>query len=54
VGLPATGTNWTRAAGYYVRSYWHHLEAHPTGWAIVAVPVVIGLSVFLITRNPRL
>jgi hypothetical protein len=54
VVLPASGTNWTKAAGYYVHSYWSHLEAHPTGWAIVAVPVVIGLSIFLITRNPRL
>jgi serine/threonine-protein kinase len=53
VALPTSGTNWTKAAAYYARSYWRHLEAHPTGWAVVAVPVVIGLSIFLITRNPR-
>jgi serine/threonine protein kinase len=54
VALPASGTNWTKAASDYARTYWRHLEAHPTGWAVVAVPVVIGLSIFLITRNPRL
>jgi hypothetical protein len=52
VALPASG-GWGKAAGSYVRTYWQHLEAHPTGWAVVAVPVVIVLSVFLITRNPR-
>ncbi len=49
---PASG-GWAKAAGSYVRTYWRHLEAHPTGWAVLAVPVVIGLSVFLISRNPR-
>ncbi len=52
VARPASG-GWTKAASTYVRTYWRHLEAHPTGWAVVAVPVVMGLSAFLITRNPR-
>ncbi len=52
VALPASG-GWSKAAGAYVRSYWRHLEDHPTGWAVVAAPLVIGLSIFLITRNPR-
>jgi serine/threonine-protein kinase len=55
VALPASGgAGWTKAASSYARTYWQHLEAHPTGWAFVAVPVVIGLSIFLITRSPRM
>jgi serine/threonine protein kinase len=49
----ASSGGWVKAASAYVPSCWRHLEAHPTGWAIIAVPAVICLSVFLITRNPR-
>jgi hypothetical protein len=54
VTLPASASgSWTRAVSHYAHSYWRHLEAHPTGWAVVAVPLVIGLSLFLLTRPPR-